>query len=405
MNTLDYCTTASLSIFFLIGCLIHLGENDVFSLMTIKKFQRLIYVLMSEIALDCLFSLLEGHEIQSAILYFIKSVELFLNPVLGFLAFDIFYDKKKKREDQQNKVMARIHLMMLSFIALNGVLLALAAVGQNVFIINEANLYVRGQLMPFYLLILGTMIATLVYGIILVSNNSQSTMKGTLFFFAASIVVGTMLRNILPKTNYDFLCMSVSIAFLLVYYAHITLRLDPLTRLLNRQVYNRLIERINYTTIVIMIDANNFKCVNDTHGHECGDRTLKKLARIICKTYGKHAYCFRLGGDEFCAILKPGAFEDLIEDVANYDAYILADKLTKELDSAISQAQKTHGNQIHLEYGVSQGYGIFYQQEIHSTISIDERRTLKEVIEIADSKMYESKIRFKERYSETTLID
>ena len=154
MNTLSYCTTAGLSIFFLIGCLIHLGENDVFSLMTIKKFQRLIYVLMSEIVLDCLFSLLEGHEVQFAILYSIKFIELSLNPVLGFLAFDIFYDKKKKREDQQNKEMARIHLMMLSFIALNGVLLALAAVGQNVFIINEANLYVRGQLMPFYLRLL-----------------------------------------------------------------------------------------------------------------------------------------------------------------------------------------------------------------------------------------------------------
>ena len=132
---------------------------------------------------------------------------------------------------------------------------------------------------------------------------------------------------------------------------------------------------------------------------------VKKLARIICKTYGKYAYCFRLGGDEFCAILKPGAFEDLIEDVANYDAYILADKLTKELDSAIAQAGKSDGSQFHLEYGVSQGCGIFYQQDIHATISIEERRTLKEVIKIADSKMYESKIRFKEKFSGADLIN
>ena len=395
MNTLSYCTTAGLSIFFLIGCLIHLGENDIFSLEIIKKFQRLIYVLMLEIVLDCLFALLEGHEIQRAILYFTKYIELFLNPVLGFLAFDIFYDKKKKREDRQNKAIVIVHFVMLLLIALNGLLLTLTTVEHNLFIIDEANYYIRGNLMPLYLPILGAIIATLMYGIVLVSKNTQSTMKATLFFFATSSIVGVILRIIMPKTNYDFLCMSVSITFLLIYYAHVTLRLDPLTRLLNRQVYSRLIERIDYTTIVIMIDANNFKCVNDMHGHECGDRTLIKLAKIICKTYGKYAYCFRLGGDEFCAILKPGAFEELIEDVPNYDAYILADKLTKELDSAIYQVQKADSNHAHLEYGVSQGCGIFYQQEVHNTIAIEEKKTLKEVIKIADSNMYKNKSRFK----------
>lgn len=338
----NYCATAGLSILFLVGCLIHLSENDVFSSKSIRKFQRLIYVLMAEIIIDCLFVLIEGHDVEHVILYALKNIELLLNPFLSFLVFEIFYGKKKRWEDVGiDKILERIHSLLIGFIVLSAVLLALSAFGWNVFTINDAHFYTRGPLLPVYLAILSCTIIASMYGLFVISEyNTQNSLKSTLFFFAGSLFVGVGLRAFLPETNYDFLCLSVSISFLLVYYSHITLRLDPLTKLLNRQVYVRMLERINYTTIVIMIDANNFKYINDTFGHECGDRTLKEIAKLICKAYGKFAYCFRIGGDEFCIILKQDAFDELIEKVPHFDAYALSRNLMKKLDDLVSETKR-----------------------------------------------------------------
>ena len=94
MEVANYCAVAGLSILFLLGYLVHLKENDIFSTKTIKRFQRLIYMMVVEIIIDCVFTLLEGHEIPSGLLHLIKSIELVINPILAFFVFSIFYDKK-----------------------------------------------------------------------------------------------------------------------------------------------------------------------------------------------------------------------------------------------------------------------------------------------------------------------
>lgn len=399
----NYCTTACLSVLFLVGCLIHLNENDVFSLDTVKKFRRLIYVLITEVIVDCLFMLFEGQGVEHAVLYLLKLFELFLNPIVAFLVFDVFYYRKRRwRNEKQNRILETTNNLLIVIIVLSGILFLLDIFGWSVFSIDEGRFYHRGPLMPAYLILMVGSFLISVHGIFVVSrNNTQNSMKMTLFFYAGTLTVGLLLRTLLPKTNYDFLCISVSVSFLLIYYSHVTLRLDPLTQLLNRQVYMRMLERVNYTTIVIMIDANNFKMINDTHGHECGDRTLRKIARLICRAFGEYAYCFRVGGDEFCVVLKPGRFEEMIEKVPYYDAYVLAGNLMKKLDEAIAQADSADNDKIHLEYGVSQGCGVYYQPDTHLTISEKERKSFKEVVEIADRNMYKKKTEFREQFSAT----
>ncbi len=405
----NYFATAGLSILFLVGCLIHLSENDVFSLETIRKFKRLIYVLMVEIVIDFLFTILEGHEIDHFMLYSLKNIELFLNPVLSFLVFSVFYARDRKwRSDKQASLMNRTCNVMIFLIIIVGLLLLVSVFGWNVFTIDEMHKYRRDALMPVYLVVLIASVVSFVYGLFLIADNTQSSLNKTLFFFAGCLIVGIGLRSVLPDTNYDFLCMAVSVVFLLVYYSHVTLRLDPLTKLLNRQVYMRLLERVNYTTIILMIDANNFKHINDTYGHECGDRTLKKFAKLICQAYGKHAYCFRIGGDEFCVILKPGAFDELIEAIPHYDAYALIRGLRDRLDELVAQQKNSKDDRIHLEYGVSHGGGVFYQPDTHLTISDKERKSFREVVLIADENMYKAKEEFRRQLAEssgTDLID
>jgi diguanylate cyclase (GGDEF)-like protein len=85
---------------------------------------------------------------------------------------------------------------------------------------------------------------------------------------------------------------------------------DALTGLKNRGAFDdrfpRDVERSARYRIplsLVMIDLDNFKEVNDTHGHVMGDRLLRSIAQMILDTVRKADEAFRYGGDEFVLIL------------------------------------------------------------------------------------------------------
>ena len=142
-----------------------------------------------------------------------------------------------------------------------------------------------------------------------------------------------------------------------------------------------------------MVDANCFKQINDSYGHECGDHVMQLLAISIKEAYEKDAYCFRYGGDEFCIILKPNVYERLIKKT-HYNVYAMAESLMKRLDDAIVRKIKEKDEDSeYLEYGVSQGYGI-YDPEKKNKIPFDK------VVELADQNMYCNKELFKQQFAE-----
>ena len=63
------------------------------------------------------------------------------------------------------------------------------------------------------------------------------------------------------------------------------------------------IERKDAVFAIAVFDVNGLKEVNDTQGHEAGDRFIVTACRIICKQF-QHSPVFRIGGDEFVAILE-----------------------------------------------------------------------------------------------------
>ena len=85
---------------------------------------------------------------------------------------------------------------------------------------------------------------------------------------------------------------------------------DALTGIFNRGHFTQVaIKAIDYCQSaeqelsVIIFDLDNFKNINDTHGHACGDWALKKTIEV-CKTIGRQNDIFaRLGGEEFCIVL------------------------------------------------------------------------------------------------------
>lgn len=83
---------------------------------------------------------------------------------------------------------------------------------------------------------------------------------------------------------------------------------DQLTGLYNRIAYSEMIEpeyckhcKNGRKCVINFVDADNFKQVNDTYGHEKGDMILKTIAQVLVEKCNNEGYVYRYGGDEFIA--------------------------------------------------------------------------------------------------------
>ncbi|MDG5489885.1 EAL domain-containing protein [Sphingomonas sp. BGYR3] len=101
-------------------------------------------------------------------------------------------------------------------------------------------------------------------------------------------------------------------------------RYDLLTGLPNRLSINeslaRALERADQwrsRCALMMIDLDRFKAVNDTLGHQVGDRLLGKVAQRLAQLAGENAVIGRLGGDEFALIIPDATDSKAVEQLAN----------------------------------------------------------------------------------------
>lgn len=109
---------------------------------------------------------------------------------------------------------------------------------------------------------------------------------------------------------------------------------DPLTGLFNRRVFLEQLERErakvarlpHYSSVLLMLDLDYFKRVNDAYGHATGDAVLKAFAEVVRKTSRAIDIPARLGGEEF-AILLTGACKK--------DALTMAERLREQVAETV----------------------------------------------------------------------
>jgi diguanylate cyclase (GGDEF)-like protein len=97
------------------------------------------------------------------------------------------------------------------------------------------------------------------------------------------------------------------------YENHILMSLDGLSNLLNRRTWYEISRRHwndDKGISFIMLDIDHFKRVNDTYGHECGDRVIEAVSGVLLEQTREQDVVGRLGGEEFGVILPQ---TDLIE--------------------------------------------------------------------------------------------
>ena len=144
--------------------------------------------------------------------------------------------------------------------------------------------------------------------------------------------------------------------------------LDELTGVKNKHAYVDVEVRINDMIesdsapefAIVVCDLNGLKIVNDTYGHQAGDQFIKKGCEIICRTF-KHSPVYRVGGDEFVAVVQGEDYEHietLMQEIADIN------RKNKEKNDVV----------------IAAGFGRYNND-----------RSVASVFERADSRMYENK--------------
>jgi len=113
----------------------------------------------------------------------------------------------------------------------------------------------------------------------------------------------------------------------IAYFLHVQAITDNLTKLKNRRaLYRKFARGIPAQHTVIYLDVNRFKLINDTFGHEIGDRVLKLLAEKINTHWKGNAY--RIGGDEFILVCGEKFGENrekLFKSISNFEEFLFTD--------------------------------------------------------------------------------
>ena len=101
---------------------------------------------------------------------------------------------------------------------------------------------------------------------------------------------------------------------------------DELTGALNRRGFESALKRHlaearrhGEPGVLVIVDLDGFKPINDTHGHRAGDEVLRRVARLLVDSVRETDYVGRLGGDEFAVLLTRTSHLDGIDRAEGLD--------------------------------------------------------------------------------------
>ena len=200
---------------------------------------------------------------------------------------------------------------------------------------------------------------------------ARAALEGTEIHLALSVMVFFLMVVMLrcasqtQSTMLDNIRMSYSLNYRATH--------DPLVALYNREEFRNeyekthiLAEHKDKLLALVFIDLDNFKHVNDTHGHDAGDKALIHISEIIRRSIRKTDVAARFGGDEFILLL----YVDELEE-----ALIVADKIIRAIEMArpeLAGAEKL---------GASLGIGYTRDKSV----------SFESVLKAADSACYQAK--------------
>lgn len=268
----------------------------------------------------------------------------------------------------------------------NTVLQIVSAVFSWMLIIDDRNYYHHGPLFPLYMGVCIIIILLLIVQFMIYGKSFAKENRRSLYAIMLIVVAGILMQE-LADSRTAYIGMTLGAAMMFIHYSEfsqqttdeyilaqqVALDTDPLTGLLSRYAYNKVLEKYQDESLpgdlaVFAMDVNGLKKTNDMLGHEAGDEMIRGAAECIRKAFGESGSCYRIGGDEFIIVAD------------GMDA-VRADGMLKKLQSEI---KSWHGEKVQ-SINMSAGFAMASE-----TPGI----TVEQLVSRADKVMYAAKAEY-----------
>lgn len=259
------------------------------------------------------------------------------------------------------------------------------------FRITEANEYQRGVLLPisfilsFALMFLANIKVILRYTKARKRNNKVAKILnqyGYMLKFTLIPIIGGVVQIFFNDVTYVWNITVIALLVLYINNQNTEITTDTLTGIYNRReafaYFDRFVRergRVKCDTAVVVLDIDQFKCINDRYGHIIGDEAIIAVARALETEFDWDDFICRFGGDEFMVITKHGEQEKLDAAIARVNAH-----LKKLFDTGA----------LPFVLSVSAGYAVLCGKD----------QTLDSLFQQADAMMFTRKARLMRRASD-----
>ncbi len=374
----NYTVTIIICILSMIILSIDVGKNTILNKSDIKWF-RLSFIFAAIGATCEYFGVLFDKTgcAPQKIHWLVTYIEFCISPYLSvFLA----------RSCGMKRTIKPISIIML----LNILLQTISLTTGKIFSINQNSQFQRGDAYWLYLFFCGLGFAYILFVFVLIGIRSKLRNLICIILIASIMIVGQTANIIDGNINSGYLSICVTAVLLYIFiqnmFRHImmeTINLekdisshDALTKVLSRISYDNKVKDIdkeiredpsNVKFAICECDLNNLKLVNDTFGHDSGDAYIINNCKVICDFF-KHSPVYRIGGDEFVAILQSDDYENLELIKQN-----IMDTCVEEITKPVSLAEKK---------SFAAGFAVFDSKK---------DRCFGDVMKRADVEMYQNK--------------
>ncbi len=317
----NYTVIIAICILSMLTLAVDVGKNTILNRNDIKWF-RLTFILAAIGAACEYFGVLFDKTgcVPQKVHWFITYLEFSVSPFLSILL-------------ARSCGMKRTIKPMTIIMSINVILQTISLTDGKIFSIDENNFFQRGPEYWLYLVFCVIGFAYILFVFILIGIRAKLKNSLSLIIIALIIITGQVANAIDGNINSGYLSLCVAAVLLYIFiqnmFRHIMMETiniekdisshDALTNVLSRLSYDTKIKEFdqkiredasNVSFAICECDLNNLKIINDTFGHDSGDAYIINCCKVICDIF-KHSPVYRIGGDEFVAILQSDDYDNI----------------------------------------------------------------------------------------------
>ena len=374
----NYTVTIIICILSMITLAIDVGKNTILNKSDIKWF-RYTFILAA-LGATCEYCGVLFDKTGCApqkLHWFITYLEFCISP---FLAICLARSCGMKRTIKPMASLMMVNIIIQTLSLTNGV----------VFTVDAQSNFQRGEGYWIYLFFCALSFVYIIFVFVLIGLRSKLRNLLCLILIASIMITGQTANIINGDINSGYLSICVTAVLLYIFiqnmFRHIMMETiniekdisshDALTKVMSRLSYDSKVKEFNKRIhddaslvkfAICECDLNNLKIVNDTFGHDSGDTYIINCCKLICDIF-KHSPVYRIGGDEFVAILQSDDYDNI--------------ELIKRSLMDICVEQITMPGPLSEKKSFAAGFAIFDSDKDHS---------FGDVMKRADIEMYENK--------------